>query len=203
MRAPRVVVECWRVRAGVGVPGVPGDRTRAFTAAYAADGAWGELFAKATGFLGTELYRDAAPGRPVPDDRPLAKRARLAGVPQRIRADLRGPRRPTRGPCRRRTIIVRRILLADGGAAAWTGCRRLPCQQCLSTGIAGHHQALVRGQVQATELLQRQQGIRYQEQRTAGGRLRRASIQRRQGHREQCGAVDEDRNAVLAGALHR
>ena len=85
MRAPRVVVECWRVRAGVGVPGVPGDRTRAFTAAYAADGAWGELFAKATGFLGTELYRDAAPGRPVPDDRPLAGRARLAGVPQRIR----------------------------------------------------------------------------------------------------------------------
>src|SRR5215469_5871698 len=39
---------------------VPGDRTEAFTAAYAADGAWGELFDKATGFLGTELYRDAA-----------------------------------------------------------------------------------------------------------------------------------------------
>jgi heme-degrading monooxygenase HmoA len=39
---------------------VPGDRTKAFTAAYAADGAWGELFGKATGFLGTELYRDAA-----------------------------------------------------------------------------------------------------------------------------------------------
>jgi heme-degrading monooxygenase HmoA len=39
---------------------VPVDRTEAFTAAYAADGAWGELFGKATGFLGTELYRDAA-----------------------------------------------------------------------------------------------------------------------------------------------
>jgi hypothetical protein len=43
---------------------VPGDRVAAFTAAYAADGAWGELFRRAAGFLGTELYRDAArPGR--------------------------------------------------------------------------------------------------------------------------------------------
>ena len=39
---------------------VPGDRAAAFTTAYAADGAWGELFGRATGFLGTELYRDAA-----------------------------------------------------------------------------------------------------------------------------------------------
>ena len=39
---------------------VPGDRVAAFTAAYAADGAWGELFGRAAGFLGTELYRDAA-----------------------------------------------------------------------------------------------------------------------------------------------
>jgi heme-degrading monooxygenase HmoA len=39
---------------------VPGDRTAAFMAAYAPDGAWGELFGRATGFLGTELYRDAA-----------------------------------------------------------------------------------------------------------------------------------------------
>jgi heme-degrading monooxygenase HmoA len=39
---------------------VPGDRSEAFTAAYAADGAWGELFGRAAGFLGTELYRDAA-----------------------------------------------------------------------------------------------------------------------------------------------
>ena len=39
---------------------VPGDRAEAFTAAYAADGAWGELFGRATGFLGTELFRDAA-----------------------------------------------------------------------------------------------------------------------------------------------
>jgi heme-degrading monooxygenase HmoA len=39
---------------------VPGDRAEAFTAAYAADGAWGELFGRAAGFLGTELYRDAA-----------------------------------------------------------------------------------------------------------------------------------------------
>jgi hypothetical protein len=39
---------------------VPGDRTGAFIAAYAADGPWGELFGRAAGFLGTELYRDAA-----------------------------------------------------------------------------------------------------------------------------------------------
>jgi hypothetical protein len=38
---------------------VPGDRAVAFTTAYAADGAWGELFGRAAGFLGTELYRDA------------------------------------------------------------------------------------------------------------------------------------------------
>jgi heme-degrading monooxygenase HmoA len=39
---------------------VPGDRTGAFIAAYAADGPWGELFGRAAGFLGTELYHDAA-----------------------------------------------------------------------------------------------------------------------------------------------
>lgn len=39
---------------------VSGDRAAAFTAAYAADGAWGELFDRAAGFLGTELYRDTA-----------------------------------------------------------------------------------------------------------------------------------------------
>lgn len=39
---------------------VPGDRVAAFITAYAADGAWGELFGRAAGFLGTELYRDAA-----------------------------------------------------------------------------------------------------------------------------------------------
>lgn len=39
---------------------VPGDQAAAFTAAYAADGPWGELFGRAAGFLGTELYRDAA-----------------------------------------------------------------------------------------------------------------------------------------------
>jgi hypothetical protein len=38
---------------------VPGERVAAFTTAYAADGAWGELFGRAAGFLGTELYRDA------------------------------------------------------------------------------------------------------------------------------------------------
>jgi heme-degrading monooxygenase HmoA len=49
---------------------VPGDRVAAFTAAYAADGAWGELFGRAAGFLGTELYRDAArPGRFLTIDR--------------------------------------------------------------------------------------------------------------------------------------
>lgn len=39
---------------------VPGDRAVAFTTAYAADGAWGKLFGRAAGFLGTELYRDTA-----------------------------------------------------------------------------------------------------------------------------------------------
>ena len=38
---------------------VSDDRVAAFTAAYTADGAWGELFGRAAGFLGTELYRDA------------------------------------------------------------------------------------------------------------------------------------------------
>jgi hypothetical protein len=41
---------------------VPGDRAGAFTAAYAPDGAWGQLFGRAEGFAGTELYRDAARG---------------------------------------------------------------------------------------------------------------------------------------------
>jgi hypothetical protein len=39
---------------------VPDDRVAPFTRAYAADGAWSELFARAAGFLGTEFYRDAA-----------------------------------------------------------------------------------------------------------------------------------------------
>jgi heme-degrading monooxygenase HmoA len=39
---------------------VPGDQAAAFTAAYGADGAWADLFAQGDGFLGTELYRDAA-----------------------------------------------------------------------------------------------------------------------------------------------
>jgi heme-degrading monooxygenase HmoA len=39
---------------------VPGERTQAFTEAYTADGAWAQLFGKAAGFLGTELYRDSA-----------------------------------------------------------------------------------------------------------------------------------------------
>ena len=38
---------------------VPGDQAAGFTAAYAADGPWGELFGRAAGFLGTALYRDA------------------------------------------------------------------------------------------------------------------------------------------------
>jgi hypothetical protein len=59
----------------------------------------------------------------------------------------------------------------------------------------------VGGQVQAAELFQRQQGVRGQEQRSAGGGPRRTGIQRRQGHREQRRAVDDDRDAVLAGAL--
>jgi hypothetical protein len=49
---------------------VPGDRTGASIAAYAADGPWGELFGRAARFLGTELYRDAArAGRFVTIDR--------------------------------------------------------------------------------------------------------------------------------------
>jgi heme-degrading monooxygenase HmoA len=48
----RVFVRVWEYE-------VPGDRAAAFTTAYAADGAWGELFGRAAGFLGTELYRDA------------------------------------------------------------------------------------------------------------------------------------------------
>ena len=39
---------------------VPSDRAQPFTEAYAADGAWVDLFGRAAGFLGTELYRDAA-----------------------------------------------------------------------------------------------------------------------------------------------
>jgi hypothetical protein len=39
---------------------VPGDQAAAFTEAYAADGAWAELFARGDGYVGTELYRDAA-----------------------------------------------------------------------------------------------------------------------------------------------
>jgi heme-degrading monooxygenase HmoA len=49
---------------------VPPDRAGAFTTAYAADGPWGELFRRAAGFLGTELYRDSArPGRYLTIDR--------------------------------------------------------------------------------------------------------------------------------------
>ena len=63
------MAQCWRVRAGVGYE-VPGDRAEEFTAAYAADGAWGELFGRAAGFLGTGLFRDAArAGRFVTIDR--------------------------------------------------------------------------------------------------------------------------------------
>jgi len=39
---------------------VPGDQTEAFTTAYAPGGPWGELFGRVAGYLGTELYRDAA-----------------------------------------------------------------------------------------------------------------------------------------------
>jgi heme-degrading monooxygenase HmoA len=49
---------------------VPLDRAGAFAAAYSADGPWGELFGRAGGFLGTELYRDSArPGRFLTIDR--------------------------------------------------------------------------------------------------------------------------------------
>jgi heme-degrading monooxygenase HmoA len=49
---------------------VPGDRAGAFAEAYAADGPWGELFSRAAGYVGTELYRDGArPGRYLTIDR--------------------------------------------------------------------------------------------------------------------------------------
>jgi len=38
---------------------VPSEHTEAFTAAYDADGDWAQLFGRAAGFLGSELYRDA------------------------------------------------------------------------------------------------------------------------------------------------
>ena len=50
-----VFVRVWKYQ-------VPDDRAAAFTAAYAPDGAWGQLYRRAAGFLGTELYRDAARG---------------------------------------------------------------------------------------------------------------------------------------------
>jgi heme-degrading monooxygenase HmoA len=37
---------------------VPDDTMAAFCGAYAAQGDWAELFRRAPGFLGTELYRD-------------------------------------------------------------------------------------------------------------------------------------------------
>jgi len=39
---------------------VRGQQVAEFAAAYGADGAWVELFRRAEGYLGTELYRDAA-----------------------------------------------------------------------------------------------------------------------------------------------
>ena len=42
---------------------VHGDRAGAFAEAYAADGPLSELFSRADGYVGTELYRDSA--RPV------------------------------------------------------------------------------------------------------------------------------------------
>jgi len=55
---------------------VPEERAGAFTAAYAADGPWGELFGRAAGYLGTELYRDSArPGRYLTIDRWRDERA--------------------------------------------------------------------------------------------------------------------------------
>ena len=47
---------------------VPGHQA-AFIAAYAADGPWAELFARADGFLGTELYRDGRADRFLTIDR--------------------------------------------------------------------------------------------------------------------------------------
>ena len=35
------------------------EQAEAFRAAYGADGAWAQLFARAPGFIGTELYADA------------------------------------------------------------------------------------------------------------------------------------------------
>jgi len=49
---------------------VPGERAGPFAEVYASDGAWARLFGRAAGYLGTELYRDAAkPGRFLTIDR--------------------------------------------------------------------------------------------------------------------------------------
>ena len=42
---------------------VPVDQAVVFTVANAPDGAWGQLFGRAAGFLGTELYRDCGGDR--------------------------------------------------------------------------------------------------------------------------------------------
>ena len=49
---------------------------------------------------------------------------------------------------------------------------RWPGEQRLGAGVGRHHHALARGQVQATELLQRQQAVRDAEERATGGRPR-------------------------------
>jgi heme-degrading monooxygenase HmoA len=59
-RAVRAVVQCWSVCAGVYE--MPSGRTGAFAAAYGADGPWAQLFGRAAGYLGTELYHDSAQG---------------------------------------------------------------------------------------------------------------------------------------------
>ncbi len=49
---------------------VPSDREAEFLAHYASDGVWARLFGRASGYLGTELYRDRArPERFVTIDR--------------------------------------------------------------------------------------------------------------------------------------
>ena len=40
----------------------PPDREAEFALAYGADGAWAALFGRASGYLGTSLYRPAQPG---------------------------------------------------------------------------------------------------------------------------------------------
>ena len=112
---------------------MPGDHVAAFTTAYAADGAWGELFGRAAGFVGTELYRDA-----VRADRFLTidrwrNEEDWQSFLHAFGAAYESLDAPARRPRRRRTIAVRGLLLADRAADIRLR-RRVPGAGGLSQG---------------------------------------------------------------------